>query len=142
MRDRPAICCLVRLLPVVEGSPCVIFEKGLPLVRSPYRNQLIGLGVAVSLALPALVGAAPDPRKGPDLFVSQGCVGCHMLNGKGGTMGPDLTHVGKKMNAAAIRKKLENPKAGMPNSIMPAAKDIGMKPAQVADLTAFMASLK
>src|SRR5262249_15390055 len=117
-------------------------KKGLPLVTLRLRKPLMAIGLGASLLVPALVGAAPDPKKGPDIFKARGCIGCHKIGKDGGNMGPDLTHVGKTSTAANIRKKIENPKAGMPNSLMPAAKDLGMKPAEIADVTAYLASLK
>jgi putative heme-binding domain-containing protein len=39
-----------------------------------------------------------DPKKGEDLFFNPesnaGCAKCHAVNGKGGSVGPELTHVG------------------------------------------------
>jgi len=36
----------------------------------------------------------PHYNKGKELFESTGCLGCHQINGKGGTKGPDLSHLG------------------------------------------------
>jgi mono/diheme cytochrome c family protein len=108
------------------------------------RHQILGIGVATLLLVPALVSAAADAKKGATEFKNAGCNGCHKINGQppSATMGPDLSHEGKTRKAADIRKKMENPKAGMPNSIMPAAKDLGLKPAQIADITSYLESLK
>ena len=108
------------------------------------RHQILGIGVAATLLVPALVAAAPDAKKGAAAFRSVGCNGCHKINGQppNATMGPDLSHEGKTRKAADIRSKIENPKASMPNSIMPAAKDLGLKPPQIADITAYLDSLK
>jgi len=104
---------------------------------------MLGIGVASLLLVPALV-SAQDAKKGAAEFKTAGCNGCHKINGEpaNATMGPDLSHEGKTRKTADIRKKIENPKAGMPNSIMPAAKDLGLKPAQIADLTTYLSSLK
>ena len=109
------------------------------------RHQLVGLSVAATLLAPALVGAAPDAKKGATEFKNAGCGGCHKIEGTTfakGTMGPDLSHEGKTRKPGDIQKKIENPKASMPNSIMPAAKDLGLKPAQVADIASYLFSLK
>ncbi len=109
------------------------------------RPHLIGLVVAAALVVPAVVaaqGARGDAKKGAAAHVKFGCNGCHMINGKGGNMGPDLSHVGKTMKAADIKKKIEQPKHNMPNSLMPDAKTIGMSAADVANVTAYMVSLK
>lgn len=51
--------------------------------------RLMGAGaLAVSLAL---AGTPPgDARRGEELFRSQQCIQCHSVNGKGGTLAPDL----------------------------------------------------
>jgi cytochrome c553 len=117
--------------------------KGRLLVTLRLRHRILGIGVASILLIPALV-SAQDAKKGAAQFKAAGCNGCHKINGEpaNATMGPDLSHEGKMRKSADIRKKIENPKVGMPNSIMPAAKDLGLKPAQVADLTAYLSSLK
>jgi mono/diheme cytochrome c family protein len=47
------------------------------------------------------------------------CLGCHTLNGKGGRIGPDLTVVGARLDAAAIRKQIQQPRALMPRQPLP-----------------------
>ena len=41
-----------------------------------------------------------------------------------------------------IRKKSEHPKATNRDSLMPSARDLGLKRAEVEDLAAYLASLK
>jgi cbb3-type cytochrome oxidase cytochrome c subunit len=61
------------------------------------------------------------------------------MSGKGGTTGPELSHVGSDMKAPEIAAKLKNPKAKNPNSIMPASK---RPDSQIAAMAAYLASLK
>lgn len=77
--------------------------------------------------------------QGKKFVVTDGCAGCHKLGGKGGTTGPDLSHVGSKATAAEIAAKIKNPKAKNPNSIMPASK---RPDNQIAAMAAYLASLK
>ena len=37
------------------------------------------------------------------------CVGCHKIEGDGGTDGPDLTHEGTKHDAATLRRWIVDP---------------------------------
>ncbi len=43
-----------------------------------------------------VVPGAEPLRRGKRLFATEGCLGCHTYRGLGGTLGPDLTHVGDK----------------------------------------------
>ena len=46
-----------------------------------------------------------DPQRGRKLFESAGsapCIRCHMVRGKGGDIGPDLSQIGRKYDRAAI----------------------------------------
>jgi cytochrome c2 len=42
--------------------------------------------------------------RGQQLFIRSNCWFCHKINGKGGRVGPDLTHIGKKRTKANILK--------------------------------------
>jgi quinol-cytochrome oxidoreductase complex cytochrome b subunit/cytochrome c553 len=48
------------------------------------------------------------------------CVGCHKLDGDGGTDGPDLTHAGAKHELSALRLWIADPEAVNPEAEMPA----------------------
>ena len=47
------------------------------------------------------------------------CIGCHVIDGDGGTDGPDLSRVGGKHDAATLRRWIENPEAVNPDAEMP-----------------------
>lgn len=47
------------------------------------------------------------------------CLGCHVLNGEGGTIGPDLTTVRARRSAAYIAAMVANPQAVVPGASMP-----------------------
>jgi cytochrome c oxidase cbb3-type subunit III len=47
------------------------------------------------------------------------CLGCHRLDGKGGVVGPDLTHVADRRTAAFIYGMVRDPQATLPGSRMP-----------------------
>ena len=57
---------------------------------------------------------------GATLFKDKGCFGCHTLNGTGGTLGPDLTHAGARLDRGTLAKILQDPKSVNPKAIMPA----------------------
>ena len=69
------------------------------------------------LLLPHLAHADDAPAL--DLINSQGCKGCHRLKGEGGTVGPDLTDVGKRLTPQQLRQVLVAPQSVKPGSLMP-----------------------
>ncbi len=63
----------------------------------------------------SISGAAPS---GERLF-NQKCIMCHIVNGKGGAIGPELTKIGLRMGDAQIRVKMAYPKKSNPSTTMP-----------------------
>lgn len=58
------------------------------------------------------------------------CLGCHALNGEGGTVGPDLTTVRERRSPAYIAAMVSNPQAVVPGAAMPRVR----MPASTRDL--------
>jgi len=79
---------------------------------------IAAFGVVVLLTV-----AAQAEIKGEQLF-QQKCAMCHLVKGKGGNLGPDLTKVFARLKEKALKEKLENPKQSNPSSMMPAFKTI------------------
>ena len=50
-------------------------------------------------------------QNGRSLFVGKGCVRCHSINNRGGSLGPDLTEIGLKRTAASLRASILDPDA-------------------------------
>lgn len=80
-------------------------------------------------------------KLGHQLFMSQGCIGCHAVNGAGGHVGPDLAFESQKGRTKAwLMAQLINPRAHSASSIMPSFKHLP-KPKREA-LVAYLLSLK
>lgn len=77
---------------------------------------------------------------GQRLYQSLGCSGCHMINGIGGTTGPDLTTVGTRRDREWILGHFKDPKAFVPNSAMPSFGHLSER--DLKDLTDYMVELK
>ena len=88
----------------------------------------------------AVIAAGPAPMAGEAVFRAQGCSACHKLNGVGGDIGPDLTHVGSTRPPDWIKHQLENPRSHFPNSPMPSFAKLS--PKDMKDLVDFLSSLK
>jgi menaquinol-cytochrome c reductase cytochrome b/c subunit len=115
---------------------CLVMLLLLPFIdrnaeRHPLKRPIATLtGIAVIAAMTyltvegALAGApteielatAPQYEKGKKVAAASGCLGCHRIgeNGNGGP-GPELTDVGDRLRAPAIRRTLLNPTAPMPS---------------------------
>ena len=72
-------------------------------------------------------GWPPQPRGmarrteagGYKVFLAQHCNTCHTLQGSGGEIGPDLTHVGSRRSEEWILQHINDPQSHKPDSIMP-----------------------
>jgi cytochrome c oxidase subunit 2 len=53
-------------------------------------------------------------KAGAQQFQIQGCSGCHMIAGVGGTAGPDLTHIGGRLSRAQLEATILHGEDGMP----------------------------
>lgn len=104
--SRAAIVALIK-----NGIPAA----GMPAFSLP-QPEIEGITDYVQILLAAgsnKAGAdlpAGDKALGEKFFAGAGkCGGCHMVNGKGGILGPDLTTVGLRKTPAAIGEALRNP---------------------------------
>ncbi len=72
---------------------------------------------------------AGDVARGAALFRSKGCTGCHRVGGEGGSLGPDLTGVGKIRSIEHLRQSIVDPSADVqPRYWVASFKDDSGKP--------------
>jgi alcohol dehydrogenase (cytochrome c) len=63
-----------------------------------------------SLRLPPAAPPAGNARAGEELFfAAANCSQCHMVNGRGGRVGPDLSRIGAARTPAAIEENIRTP---------------------------------
>jgi nitric oxide reductase subunit C len=89
---------------------------------------------------PAPPGVNPAASPGAKAFVAQHCNTCHAIEGNGGTIGPDLTHVGASRNQDWILAQINDPKSHKPDSIMPSFAQLPQADKQA--LAEYLAGLK
>jgi len=93
--------------------------------------------VAVAFIFVALMTVVAQAEvKGEQIF-KQKCAMCHVVNGKGGKIGPELTKIASSMKEKEIMMQLENPKKRNPSTSMPSFKSLPK-----ADLNALIGYLK
>ncbi|MEO6760031.1 MAG: carbohydrate-binding family 9-like protein [Saprospiraceae bacterium] len=61
-----------------------------------------------------------NAANGQQIFQTKGnCAGCHMVNGRGGILGPDLSNIGAERSLAALREALVTAKPVPPRGFQP-----------------------
>ena len=81
------------------------------------RKRSLPVRCLIACSVLCLCGCA---SRGKAVFIREGCVTCHHFRGLGGGLAPDLSEVGSRRDAAALRSKITNPAASEPASRMPA----------------------
>ncbi len=88
----------------------------------------------------AAAAGGPAAPPGEAVFTAQGCRSCHKLNGAGGDIGPDLTHVGSRRTAEWIEQQIKDPRSHFPDSPMPSFARLS--PKDMKALVDFLSGLK
>lgn len=57
-----------------------------------------------------------DPKAGKALYESSGCSACHMIEGQGGSVGPELTRIGAMRGPTSLEDRLIDPGANLPQN--------------------------
>ena len=73
------------------------------------------------------------------LTYAETCVVCHKISGDGGTVGPDLTHVGSRRDAETIRAIIDDASMVYGDSVMPAF-GTRLSAEQIAALVAYLSA--
>jgi mono/diheme cytochrome c family protein len=80
----------------------------------------------------------PAVARGRQLFFEKNCYGCHKLEGlSNGTLGPELSHVGKSFKSDYIWESIVEPRANSPVSFMP---KFNLSDDEIKALTIFLKS--
>jgi cytochrome c oxidase cbb3-type subunit 3 len=57
-----------------------------------------------------------NPKTGEALYQSSGCSACHMIDGNGGSIGPELTRIGDMRGPTSLKQRLIDPGANLPQN--------------------------
>lgn len=103
-----------------------IIQRGVPGSGMPPQPSLSDTQVwqlaayLQSLGRPGRQAPVPgDPRRGGSLFDQAGCRRCHMIQGAGGFLGPDLSDAALRFTTEDLRRSIVDPAATVPDGFRP-----------------------
>jgi len=89
---------------------------------------------------PVPQGVARQESPGHQAFLAQHCNTCHAIEGSGGTLAPDLTHIGSRQTKQWILDQINNPRGHKADSIMPSFAQLPDE--EKRELADYLAGLK
>jgi len=120
------------------------------MTRSLYRSTICLALLSLSVAACSKTEEQPPPPAKREVQLSdeltgealfnERCRDCHQVNGKGGTVGPDLTGVASRRDRAYLEQAIREPAKLYPGSVMPHYDTFSIK--QVKSLVDYLATLK
>src|SRR5437667_50718 len=126
-----------------EGTAASFFAVVANGLRRPMRvTLLLTLMFAFAAVRAFAQGKAPpqpagNPEHGKELFNGGfGCSTCHMIEGKGGRLGPDLTTVGASRSTEYLVESVRNPSRQLAQGILEAMKEFPQEYESVLVVTA------
>lgn len=82
--------------------------------NGPKRNWQLA-AFALSLTRSGGGSAKGDAAHGRTVYDARGCANCHVLEGQGRALGPDLSTIGRQRGPAYLRQSLVEPAAKVPD---------------------------
>jgi mono/diheme cytochrome c family protein len=95
------------------------------------------LGQKATGALDTTDWSKASDERGGEIFRRSRCVTCHAVDGRGGSLGPELTHVGSKASRDWLYTWLRDPHRLQPKTLMPRFR---FGDDEARDLAAYLAS--
>jgi mono/diheme cytochrome c family protein len=131
----------------------LVTESGLNYVKTDHETEslmnnrpvllkslFIIAALSFATAAHTISQAESDGRsRGNQVYADKKCALCHMIQGKGGKTGGDLSTVGTKRDAEWLKRFIMAPKAVVPNAKMPPFKG---NADELDALVAYLMSLK
>lgn len=112
-------------VPQALGDAAVsnIIRRGIPGTGMPSSYILTDQDAANIVAWLRSLDSAPqsaalgDPKKGEAVYASAGCAACHMIDGTGGDIGPELSRIGSERGSTNLKARLIDPGANLPKPV-------------------------
>jgi putative heme-binding domain-containing protein len=114
LRHASSLASIVEI--ITNGIPAT----DMPGFRSPLTERSIRQTAAYvqSLSRSTFSTSRGDAQRGAALYQSSGCAACHIVDGAGGILGPELTSIGTRRGSAYLRDALVKPAAAHPTGYM------------------------
>jgi putative heme-binding domain-containing protein len=124
-----------------DGELFHTIQQGVPGTLMPAQENILTetetwqvISYLDSLQKP--VPLAGNVDRGREIFVGNGsCLSCHMVNGHGGRLGPDLSRVGAERSTAYLAESIRQPSAHLAEGIIEPDKDLAQKYQTVTAIT-------
>src|SRR3984957_10976495 len=108
--DDQALAAVIR-----DGSP----DRGMPKVRRFTDAELHAMVIYIrSLSQTTAAAVTGNLEKGMAVYQRSGCSSCHIINGEGGSLGPELTSIGAHRAPDYLRQAIVDPAATLPRGVM------------------------
>lgn len=136
--------------PWAENMPTWSVDYGGPL-RNDQVDSVVTFVMSWAESAPE-AGAEPTPipgdtpeERGENLFQAMGCIGCHIVEGEGGGVGPELTNIYAEKGEDYVRQSILIPNVviaeGYPENVMPQNFGERLSDENLNDLIAYLASV-
>jgi len=97
-----------------DGIP----DRGMPRVRRLTDGELSQLVAYVtSLGRSAPATSRGDVERGRAVYGRLGCASCHIVDGQGGSFGPELTQIGVQRGAGYLKQSVIGPAEALPRGL-------------------------
>jgi cytochrome c oxidase cbb3-type subunit III len=102
-----------------------ILKNGVPGTNMAAAFWLSDLEIVQVAAFVRSLGTRPeeplpgDPTRGREVYKRSGCATCHIVNGDGAGIGPDLSDLGAQRGASFLRQSITDPAAARPERPIP-----------------------
>jgi len=108
--DDQALTAVIR-----DGIP----DRGMPKLRRFTDAELHAMVIYIrSLSQNTTAAVTGNPQKGRAIYQRSGCSSCHIVNGEGGSLGPELTSIGAHRAPDYLRQAIVDPAATLPRGVM------------------------
>ena len=122
--DAPSLNRAKLLHAPTDAALVNILQNGIPNTAMPRVRRFTETETKQLVAYVRSLGKVGDARvpgdakKGAEIYRSLGCAGCHIVNGTGGNLGPDLSDIGFMRGASYLRQAVVDPGAALPKGVL------------------------